>query len=192
MDIKSKPKPRPHIPRRSQRPVIPRSRPVYPESFSGPCRGAPRRWEGRVYPESFSGPCRGAPRRWEGRVYPESFSGLSQRVPPILPRRLSSLKARFVNTSRWLFFGSFPVISSPSLGHEFVREVCRIHTASRRMGRLMTTPRLHLPGSSRLLLALDTVCSDSTRDRWLPPDAVPPLQWPWRGPCAASTADITH
>ena len=39
--------------------------------------------------------------------------------------------------------GSFPVISSPCLGHEYLPEVCRILPASL---RLMTTSRSHLSG----------------------------------------------
>lgn len=58
---------------------------------------------------------------------------------------LSSLKARLSNATPAESFGSFPVISTPSLGHEHVREVCRIHSAIPVDG-IMTTSRLHLPG----------------------------------------------
>ena len=68
-------------------------------------------------------------------------------------RTLSSLKARFVNTSRCLFFGSFPVISSPSLGHGFVPAVCRIQPSSP-PGRLMRESRLHCLGSTCCRLAI--------------------------------------
>ena len=44
--------------------------------------------------------------------------------------------------------GSSPVISTPSVGHEHVPEVCRIHSAIP-AGGIMTSSRLHLPGPTR-------------------------------------------
>ena len=44
--------------------------------------------------------------------------------------------------------GSFPVISSPSVGHEHIPEVCRIHSAIQG-NWIMTDSRLHLSGPTR-------------------------------------------
>src|SRR5512136_3290692 len=54
------------------------------------------------------------------------------------------MKARKLTPDSYLSIGSFPVISSPSMRHENVPEVCRIHSSILR--RIMTVPRLHLPG----------------------------------------------
>jgi len=47
--------------------------------------------------------------------------------------------------------GFYPVISSPSWGHEAVRKVCRIQRTS---SKLMTCPRLHLPGRTQRRVAM--------------------------------------
>jgi len=58
------------------------------------------------------------------------------------------LRARVVQGNSGGSTGSSPVISTPSRGHEYLPEVCRIHSAIPPRG-IMTTPRLHLPGPTR-------------------------------------------
>jgi hypothetical protein len=57
-----------------------------------------------------------------------------------------SMKARKSPPDRHISIGSFPIISSPSVRHENVPEVCRIHSAIPE--GIMTNSRLHLRGST--------------------------------------------
>src|SRR5512139_774334 len=54
------------------------------------------------------------------------------------------MKARSFPLQGQVSNGSFPVISPPSLRHENILEVCRIHSSI--LSGIMTTSRLHLPG----------------------------------------------
>src|SRR5512138_1771047 len=60
------------------------------------------------------------------------------------------MKARASSLQGHLSNGSFPAISSPSMRHENIPEVCRIHSSI--LSGIMTASRLPLPGSTFLQL----------------------------------------
>ena len=98
-----------------------------------------------------------------------------------------NMKARNLPPGSHISIGSFPVISSPSLGHENLPEVCRIHSSI--LKGIMTRSRLHLRRSTLLQGRVPIRFPPcSTHDRSLQPNAVPPLPPLLHAPCVLEDA----